>query len=130
MWKAGFSKLLQFKEREGHCLVPNHLNEDDYPLGKWVSRQRQAEQAMFPERKHRLDALGFVWNQLEHSWEAALSKLRQFKEREGHCIVPDKHNEDGHNLGKWVGKQRTNKDKLTLDRIKRLNALGFVWKAR
>jgi hypothetical protein len=30
-------------------------------------------------------------------------------------------------LGSWVIKQRSKKDKLTPDKINRLNGLGFVW---
>ena len=33
----------------------------------------------------------------------------------------------GFNLGKWVGKQRTKKESLTLERVRLLDEIGFVW---
>ena len=55
--------------------------------------------------------------------------LEVFEEREGHCRVPKLHREGDHKLGSWVSNQRTKKDSLSPDRIKRLDALGFVWEA-
>jgi hypothetical protein len=65
-----------------------------------------------------------LW-QLKH--RLRFSKLRHFKEREGHCRVSKSHKEDDHNLGNWVSSQRGKKDKLSPDQIKKLDALGFVW---
>ena len=39
-WEEGFSKLLQFKESEGHCRVPRGFKLDGYNLGNWISNQR------------------------------------------------------------------------------------------
>ena len=56
--------------------------------------------------------------------------LEEFKKREGDCRIPKKHTEGGYKLGSWVSNQRSNKDTLTPERLERLDALGFVWKAR
>ena len=64
------------------------------------------------------------------SWEFWFGLLERFTEREGHCLVPDKHPEDDFVLGTWVGTQRSKKDKLSEERINRLDALGFVWKVK
>ena len=126
-WEEGFDKLQAFKEREGHCSVPDKHKEGEYPLGTWVSRQRVKKDKLTPERIERLDALGFVWDSIKEQWEEGFDKLQAFKEREGHCRVPAKYEEGGFNLGSWVGTQRSIKDTLTPERIERLEALGFVW---
>ena len=41
-----------------------------------------------------------------------------------------KNKEGDFKLYNWLSNQRSNKDKLTPERIKRLDALGFVWKVR
>ena len=41
--------------------------------------------------------------------------------------MPDKHIENGINLGKWVGKQRAKRKKMAIERRHSLDALGFVW---
>ena len=126
-WEEGFSKLQQFKEREGNCRVLDKYKEGDFTLGNWVGTQRSKKDTLTPERIERLNALGFVWDPHAEFWEEGFSKLQQFKEREGNCRVPGKHKEGDFRLGVWVGNQRSYKDTLTSERIERLNALGFVW---
>jgi len=129
-WENGLGKLKQFYEREGHCLVVRGHKEDNYKLDIWVTTQRSKKDNLSSERIKRLDALGFSWDPLTEQWEEGLNKLKQFYKREGNCLVPAKHIEDGYKLGLWVSGQRSKKDNLSSERIKRLDALGFVWKRR
>ncbi|WP_428842135.1 helicase associated domain-containing protein, partial [Planktotalea frisia] len=84
-WEEGFSKLLQFREAEGHCTVPTSYKLDGFRLGKWVRTQRTVKGIMTPERKQRLDDIGFIWEFRNVAWEEGFSKLLQFREAEGHC---------------------------------------------
>jgi hypothetical protein len=61
-WDEGFSKLLQFKEAEGHYEVPYRFKIDDFTLGRWVLTQRTNKDSMLSERKKRLDDIGFIWD--------------------------------------------------------------------
>ena len=61
-WEEGFSKLLQFKEAEGQCRVPSSFKLDGFKLGFWVSNQRAKKDSLSPERKQRLDDMGFIWD--------------------------------------------------------------------
>jgi hypothetical protein len=64
-WDQGFTALLKFKGREGHCHVPIFHNEGNYKLGWWVStqRKRRKKKELSSERKARLNKIGFVWNE-------------------------------------------------------------------
>ena len=42
LWEQGFTALLKFKRREGHCLPSRHHVEGNFNLGPWVSTQRLA----------------------------------------------------------------------------------------
>jgi Helicase associated domain len=77
-----------------------------------------------------LDELGFVWDQMEADLEEGLSHLRSYKDREGHCRVPTKHEENGFRLGQWVSNRRANRSTLSDKKRRQLDALGFVWKVR
>ena len=123
------SKLLQFKETEGHCKVPGNFKLDGFNIGEWVSTQRKSKDSISPEHKQRLDDIGFVWNIYTQAWKEGFSKLLQFKETEGHCRVPHNFKLDGFNLGNWVSAQRANQDSMSPERKQRLDALGFVWSA-
>jgi hypothetical protein len=66
------------------------------------------------ERRQRLNELDFVWDPFEADCEEGFSHLKVYKEREGHCRVPDGHVERGFRLGGWTTKQR----------LKRTSCLG------
>jgi len=127
-WEEGFSYLQRFHQREGHCRVPQRHREEGYRLGQWVSVQRKSKDTLSPERRQRLDALGFAWDILEAQWEEGFRFLEKFHQREGHCRVSHRHREEGYLLGQWVGTQRQGKDTMLPERRERLDALGFVWK--
>ena len=84
---------------------------------------------MLPDRRQRLEDIGFEWDILTKAWEDGFSKLLQFKEAEKHCIVPKGFKLKGFNLGSWVSNQRKARRSMSHKRKERLNALGFVWNA-
>jgi hypothetical protein len=127
-WEKGFAALTTFKAREGHCLVPALHVEGTYRLGQWVKVQRNNKDTLPPERKQRLDAIGFVWDSLESGWEEGFAALTTFKAREGHCLVPQRHIEGTFKLGFWVSNQRANQNRMSAERRQQLDAIGFVWR--
>ena len=127
-WEQGFAALRKFRARAGHCLPPRRYVEGKFKLGQWVSVQRYLEDRVPAERKRRLDAIGFVWDWIDHRWEQGFTVLLKFKRREGHCHVPIFHCEGNHRLGWWVFTQRRNRKILSAERKARLNRIGFVWK--
>jgi hypothetical protein len=58
--------------------------------------------------------------------------LLQFIEQNGHARVPMRlKTKDGFNIGNWVQRQRKTKEKMTLDRIEKLELLeSWVWKLK
>ena len=128
-WDEMFSALLKFKEKKGHCNVQRAWPENP-DLSYWVSTQRgnYRKGSLSSDRIERLEQLGFIWNTIENSWEENYSALIGFKRATGHCDVPDKW-PINLKLSHWVGKQRSDwkKNRLSSDRIERLNAIGFTW---
>ena len=131
-WEQGFQELVTYREKFGHCLViRSHTTASGFKLAVWVTTQRTMKDKLAPERIARLDALGFVWDPHTEQWEKGFQELVIYKEECGHCLVAAKHvTTSGHKLGGWVSKQREKKDKLSPERILRLDALGFVWKIK
>ena len=126
-WDARFKELLEYRLEHGDCDVPNQRGK----LGKWVSHQRTAYRAGLLERDRidRLNGIGFKWLLINVGpnvpWETRFDELVQYKAEHGDCNVPQSRGK----LGTWVSKQRQqyNNDKLSQDRIDRLNGIGFNW---
>lgn len=127
-WEEGFLRLIQFKEYHGHCSVPKDKKLADFNLGNWVDEQRNSIAIMSDNRKARLNEIGFIWKPFDQKWETGFEYLRQYYNKNGDCLVPGDYTYEGYNLGRWVSKQRTNKN-ISEDRRKLLDDLGFEWRA-
>lgn len=134
-WQARFEELLRFKATHGHCDVPGKWDENP-KLGNWVNFQRYCQKSgtLHPERKQRLEEVGFNWiseRSSQDSWGTRYEQLKAYQTRFGHCRVPVEWLENK-NLGAWVIRQRFLKKsgKLTQDREEMLNELGFTWEER
>ena len=127
LWEEGFSHFVKFIKREGHSRISFDHLENDYKLGQWITSLRTRQERLTEDRIRRLDDLGFIWDPLDEQWEEGFSHLVKFKEREGHSRVAQGRNEGTFPLGSWVSTQRRLKEKLSDDRIKRLDDLGFIW---
>lgn len=60
-----------------------------------------------PERKKKLDDLGFVWSlrskRIDDHWDEMFKQLLAYKELHGNCLVPSRY-EANLKLGKWVSR--------------------------
>jgi superfamily II DNA or RNA helicase len=129
-WEEGFSKLVKFKEINGHCEVPAKGKDGSGSgLNGWVSLQRKNQHKLKEKHWKRLDDLGFDWElPFDKQWNEAYSQLVAYKEKHGDCLVPGNHKtSSGLNLGSWLNTQISNKTKLSGDRLKQLNDVGVVW---
>ena len=130
-WAVNFGKLVKFKEKHGHCLVPAKYRKD-IKLGRWVSLQRTEKKLnILPKnRESALDKIGFSWKADLHekSWDERYEDLKEFKKEHGHCNVPLRDSNDS-SLGTWVSNQRRLKKnrELSNERITLLNQIDFCW---
>jgi hypothetical protein len=106
----------------------------DKSLGDWVHSQRKShsKNKLRLDRKVLLDDIGFVWKvgkSARAPWNKHYEELVEFNRKNGHCLVPQKYQQDA-SLGKWVSNQRRRHAKLRLDRKVLLDELGFVWRVK
>ena len=134
LWQARFDELCRYKQEFGSCQVP--VCSKTHPhLGRWVDNQRQAYR-MYMENKRSwlnteriaaLDSIGFIWVAQAIpalSFAERLQQLKEFREQNGHCRVPNRHPSG---LGKWIADQRRRKDVMTQERWAQLDDAGMEW---
>jgi len=155
-WDQKYQELLDFRDRFGHCNVPIAWAENKQ-LGSWCSCQRnkfkkakagtmdtKLGKALTKEQIDLLDDAGFLWYPSSIVWWKSYESLRKFKERFGHCHVPQTWEEDTQ-LGRWVRHQKrvcreyvlsiTIEEKvegvmvsgLNMERVEALRNLDFCW---
>merc|ERR1719469_1551881 len=121
-----FEELRKFMGSEGHCNVPSRFS-DNPKLGKWVTYQREMRLKISKERVSKLNSIGFTWGTKQDvRWEIMFEELRKFKDREGHCNVPQNHS-DNPELGRWVKSQRMQRLIISKERASKLDSIGFTW---
>jgi acyl carrier protein phosphodiesterase len=150
-WEEMHAALLAYHEVHGDLEVPQAFvvpSEAPWPeeawgmkLGKRVNKIRNQEHFVkdHPERRAELDALGFVWDDLERRWEKVHAALLAFKEVHGDLEVPQAfvvpseapwpEEAWGVPLGYRVSGIRSADEhvKHHPERRAELDALGFVW---
>lgn len=128
-WDERYGELCQFKKRFGHCHVKNNWPENRR-LANWVVHQRQfwAQGQLKLEKIRRLQAIGFIWDPVDATWEERFAELQQYRRANGNCDVPNRWRQNT-KLATWVSNQRSRKERLTAEQIQRLDELGFTWNA-
>ncbi|MDD5343924.1 MAG: helicase associated domain-containing protein, partial [Smithella sp.] len=136
-FEKGFQETLRHKERTGtpHAIA-SYKTPEDYTLGSWQNSQRISYKKgnLSPDRIKQLEEIGFKWElqeeQREEQFEKGFQETLLYKERTGNANAPDKYKtHEGYKLGIWQGVQKNNykKGKISSDRIKRLENIGFKW---
>ncbi len=128
-WEDQFIALEEFKAAHNHCNVPKEYSLNP-TLGAWVSKQRKLfnQKNLSSERVEKLENIGLPWNPRLSRWDMNYNELVLFKNKHGHFnilkVYPEKTN-----LDHWMRTQRTvyKKDKLSKERIQKLEAIDFVW---
>ncbi|OEU07320.1 hypothetical protein FRACYDRAFT_197621 [Fragilariopsis cylindrus CCMP1102] len=136
-------QLADYKEKNGHCNVPQSFQGCRSKLGNWVCDMRTQYKKykeskpsnMTNERISALEKLDFKWSK-RHSFEDRLAQLADYKEKNGHCNVPQSF--QGYGLGQWVDYQRKDYKKykgskpsnMKNERIRALEKLDFKWRIR
>ena len=110
------------------------------PWAPWIARHVGALGApserrgkLSEKRVRQLDALGFLWiggrgHVSAMAWRRRIEQLKQFRKEHGHCIVPDPYAPD-RAFGWWARNMRHRRrhGRLSEERFRQLDALGFAW---
>lgn len=126
-WKEMTTRLLAYKEAEGHTLVPKKY-ELDPQLGAWVCDSRRKADKIYnggkslltAEETDMLNAVGFSWQPAKRCGSAFMRGLREYA---------DAHAANEPLPEQWCNAQREAKakGKLSDQRISYLDKFSFDW---
>jgi hypothetical protein len=114
-WDQMFTRLQGYKKSYGDCLVPKRFKEDP-KLGTWVDTQR----VQFKKMKKKLEEHGITYEGPEDAKEAKY---------DDEVDDGSLNSTNGTNQAQSINAKPV-VGRLTDDRIRRLENLGFVWSLR
>lgn len=124
-WMKRYRELVAFQEKNGHFNVTEANGGRKF--GDWVRDQRRLQRTgkLQIDRKKLLDDIGFVWT--NPIWMDHYKQFIEFKEKHGHVNVLPSHGKPS--LRSWIKNQRQDQraGKLSSDRQKLLDDIGFLW---
>jgi superfamily II DNA or RNA helicase len=136
-WKDKFDALKEYKTNHGNCSVSRHIAANK-ALAYWVRDQRtNYKKGILSEGRIKcLESIGFEWKLISYlpsklSWDENLDALKEYMKKHGDGNVPANYPENKP-LGRWIANLRANykNNKLSEERIKCLEDVGFNWKLR
>ena len=132
-FEEGFIETIRYKEQFGTPNAPrSYKTVEGYMLGGWHGMLRQLyKKGNLPsDRIRRLEEIGFIWNPHEEAFEKGLQETMKYKHLFGTPNAPSSYKTpEGFSLGKWQEHRRQfyKKGKLSSEKVKRLENLGFKW---
>jgi hypothetical protein len=100
-------------------------------LGARRGRRRRGQ--LSEEQVRQLDARGFLWiadrgQEFAMAWNRRIEQLKQFRKEHGHCIVWMPYASD-RSFALWAREMRHRRryGRLSEERFRQLDALGFAW---
>jgi len=132
VWLKHYNDLIAFQKATGKDYPRSADNSPK--LYHWCKNQRRfyTKNLLAPHRAELLNKLNFRWNTLHHSFDKRFEQLLEFKKEHGTLHVSQvKYDKDSemHRLSRWVNdtRRKYNENRLAMDRIIRLDKIGFVW---
>lgn len=130
LWEENFQALKAFVAEHEHCDVPSGVEgARGTNLADWLRNQRTRRISLAHKRK--LEQIGVSFKaSSEANWEEGFQALVQYVEATASPSPPlDYVSPSGFALGTWVGyqRQRQQAGKLELNRVGKLEQLGFVF---
>jgi len=146
-----YAELMKFKEKFGHCNVPQKNSGKYLSLGRWCNNVRvsynKIQKGEIPyyklmdENIRKLTDAGFQWSlDTRMTFDERYAELMAFKKKFGHCDVSRRESVEYQSLRGWCDKMRMAYKKiqknerphhtLTEDNIRQLENAGFKWRLR
>jgi hypothetical protein len=130
-WDFWYGLTLAHKEHFGDPnATKSYETPEGYKLGTWQDNVRYdyKKGKLAINKIQKLEEIGFRWS-LRDEFEIGIQETLKYKKLFGDLNAPRDYKVEGYNLGYWQSSQRQfyKKGILPIERIKRLEDIGFKW---
>ena len=117
--------------KNSHGRMPTYKSDAAPGLLLWCYYQKKNKSSLSPDKIKQLNALGFNWDK-EHSsnealWEKNYNKFVEFLKNNSGKYPKQNVNGKYNHMYFWFKYQQQQKSKLSSEKIKQLNSIGFNW---
>ncbi|HBI60275.1 MAG TPA: hypothetical protein DDY31_03520, partial [Lachnospiraceae bacterium] len=131
-----------YKRQFGDLEIPcSYVAGDGKKLGVWLNNQKSSyrkRHGLTKEQVQKLEALGICWEgKLESGFERKYQAASEYYREHGNLDIPSTLVYKGESLGKWLNELRLAQNnagpqnqKLTEEKVQRLNQIGMVWEKK
>ena len=130
-WEQGFSEAYKYYKEYENLNINSHYRTGRSPeVYYWIEAQRSLyrEGKLSEEQIKRLESIGMDWlSPVERAWENGFQNVESYVKKNNTTRIPATYrNENGECVGLWLRRQVERKDKLSVNQIQRLQALGVA----
>lgn len=126
-WEYMFSIAEKYFQENGNLNIVNNIIYLNENLGEWVQKQRDEKNKLTQDQIEKLNSIKMKWTYQDALWEVYYSFVLEFYNKNGHSNISTTYMKDGYRVGRWFLEQSRNKDKLSEDQIKKLDAVKIKW---
>lgn len=136
IWESMYEQAQEYFEQHGDLLVPRI--EEYKQLSSWIKTQRRKYKTnneksnLSKEQIERLEAIGMVWDVIQHQWNTMYEQAKAYYEQYGSLAIPDERETEYKQLRTWIQEQKlkyNSEDEadLSKEQIEQLESIGIVW---
>lgn len=131
-WEDSYKIAKEYYRENNDLIIKNSCVFNDFNLGSWISSQRNMykNNNLSNDRIKKLEKIGMIWDasiDADKIWNDHYIIAKQYYEEHGNLLINTRSRYKGDNLGAWINKNRNEKDKLSNDKINKLESIGMVW---
>ena len=134
LWNQSFNRYGEFKNKYKNEPSSRAKNKSEREIASWVNKLRvnYKKDKIDNDKIQRLNLIGFEWDLMIKLWNQSFNRYGEFKNKYKNEPSSRAKNKSEREIGSWAHVQRRvyNKNKLSKERIDKLNSIGFVWKIR
>jgi len=129
-WENMFLLLNEYRKENGNIRIKENESYKGIGLGNWVRNQRNRKDKLSDEQLLKFSNIGLTFKNYDKNWNDMFKLLKEYQNEFGNLSLSSRTIYKNKHLGTWVNSQRKNfeKNKLSEERIKNLNTIGFEWK--